>query len=320
MNPSLNGIKPPDVQALPQICDRISFIYLEHCQINSQDGAVTVVDENGVVNIPAAMISVLMLGPGTSITHKAMLLIGNSGISTIWVGEEGVRYYAHGRALNTRTHLLQRQAELVSNTRAHLSVVRKMYQMRFPNEDVSSLTMQQLRGKEGSRIKNVYRMESDQWNVPWNKRLYRPDDFKAGDEINQALSAAHVCLYGLAHAVITALGCSAGLGFVHIGHECAFVYDIADLYKAKTSIPVAFETVSLCKADLEKEVRKKMRLVFVEQHILEQMVHDIQSLLLADNSISETEDTINEAIYLWDNSLGELPHGISYSYMESDRQ
>ena len=59
--------------------------------------------------------------------------------------------------------------------------------------------------------------------------------------MNQALSAGNACLYGLAHAVITALGCSPGLGFIHVGHECSFVYDVADLYKAEITIPIAFE-------------------------------------------------------------------------------
>ena len=92
-----------------------------------------------------------------------------------------------------------------------------MYQLRFPNEDVSHLTMQQLRGREGSRTRNAYRQASKETGVPWNGRLYRPDDFAAGDSVNQALSAGHACLYGLAHAVIVALGCAPGLGFVHVG-------------------------------------------------------------------------------------------------------
>ena len=95
----------------------------------------------------------IMLGPGTKITHRAMELIGDAGVTVIWVGEQGVRYYASGRPLTHRAALLQRQAELVSNMRMHLNVVRQMYCMRFPNEDVSRLTLQQLRGREGARIK-----------------------------------------------------------------------------------------------------------------------------------------------------------------------
>ena len=145
-----------------------------------------------------------------------MELIGDAGVSVVWVGEQGVRYYASGRPLTHSAKLLMRQAKMVSSQRLHIAVVRKMYQLRFPNEDISNLTLQQLRGREGSRIRKVYQESAKKWNVKWNGREYRPEDFASGDSINQALSAGHACLYGLAHAVIAALGCSPGLGFVHV--------------------------------------------------------------------------------------------------------
>ena len=188
------GMIKPELTELPQISDRMSFVYLEHCVINREDSAVKVTDMEGDVFIPAAGITTLLLGPGCKITHRAMELIGDSGIGVVWVGEHGVRYYAHGRALNSHTRLLLKQAELVSNTRKHLSVVRKMYQMRFPNEDVSGLTLQQLRGREGSRVRTTYREYSKKWKIPWKGREYDPDDFMSGTPVNQALSAGNVCL------------------------------------------------------------------------------------------------------------------------------
>lgn len=303
------GMEKPDLYTLPQIKDRMTFLYLEHCQINREDSAITVKDERGVVHIPAAAISVLLLGPGSNITHRAMELIGDAGVSVVWVGEHGVRYYAGGRALTHRAGMLMRQAEMVSNQRSHLAVARKMYEMRFPNEDVSSLTMQQLRGREGSRIRAVYRRVSQQWGVPWNGREYDPDDFSASDAVNQALSAAHACLYGLANAVITAMGCSAGLGFVHVGHELSFVYDIADLYKAEVTIPAAFEMASKYQGEeLAPNVRRRVRDLLVEKKILERMVHDIRWLLEGDGDA----DTQRDAVYLWDEREGTVPNGISY--------
>ena len=179
------GMIRPDLQALPQVKDRMTFLYLEHCTLGRQDGAITVTDEKGIVQIPAAGISVLLLGPGTRVTHRAMELMGDTGVGAVWVGEHGVRYYAHGRPLTTHSQLLLRQAELVSNTRKHLDVVRKMYQLRFPDEDISRLTMQQLRGREGSRVRQVYRKASKDTGVPWSGRLYRPEDFASGDAVNQ---------------------------------------------------------------------------------------------------------------------------------------
>ena len=303
-----SGMIRPDLQALPQVKDRMTFLYLEHCTLERQDGAITVTDENGVVHIPAAAISVLLLGPGTRVTHRAMELMGDTGVGAVWVGEHGVRYYAHGRPLTTRANLLIRQAELVSNTRKHLDVVRKMYQLRFPDENVAHLTMQQLRGREGSRVRNDYRAYAKETGVAWNGRVYNPDDFSSGDAVNQALSAGHACLYGLAHAVIVALGCAPGLGFIHVGHERSFVYDIADLYKSEITIPIAFQTAAEEPEDLPAVVRRRVRDAMVSARILERMVHDIRWLL----SPAEESMELEEAIYLWDNQRGVVSNGINY--------
>lgn len=310
------GMPKTDVSELPKISDRMSFIYLERCRINRQDGAITVIDEQGIVHIPAAAITVLLLGPGTDISHRAVELIGDMGVSIVWVGEHGVRYYAHGRALNTKTNLLLKQAEFVSNTRRHLDVVKRMYQLRFKDESVEGLTLQQLRGREGSRMRAAYRNEAKRWGISWKGREYDAEDFFAGDAVNQALSAGNVCLYGLAHAVITSLGCSAGLGFIHTGHECSFAYDIADLYKAEITIPIAFEMAAAVEGDsreLDEEfasdVRRRVRDEIVKMHLLERMVTDIRFLFKDDKAENEP---FTDAVYLWDNRKGSVANGIQY--------
>lgn len=308
MSGQIPGMKQPDLSSLPQIRDRMTFIYLEHCDINRRDSAITVTDKKGIVYIPAASISVLLLGPGTNVTHRAMELIGDSGVTIVWCGEHGVRYYASGQPLTHRSALLVQQAKMVSHQRLHLDVARKMYQLRFPDEDVSKLTMQQLRGREGSRIRRVYQKSSKQWHVPWSGRTYDPENFEASDAVNKALSMGNACLYGLAQAVITALGCSPGLGFVHVGHDASFVYDIADLYKAEITIPIAFEAAGTNPADLERTVRHRIRDEMVKAHILERMVHDIQWLL----QDPEHPTPLKRAVYLWDNKAGMVENGRQY--------
>lgn len=303
-------MKKPELQSLPQIRDRMSFLYLERCLINRQDGAITVTDARGTVHVPAASLGVLMLGPGTNISHRAMELIGNSGICTVWVGEHGVRYYAHGHPLTHSSRLLIRQAELVSNVRTRVAVARKMYQMRFPNEDVSSLTMQQLRGREGSRVRAIYRHASKTTGVPWGGREYDPDNFGGSDAVNMALSAAHACLYGVAHSVIAALGCSPGLGFIHTGHERSFVYDIADLYKGAITIPIAFEVAAEQPEDIGPVTRRKVRDAISNGHILEQAVKDICFLFLENETAQAEKDA--DVLHLWDDKLGLVSHAVSY--------
>ena len=190
------GAKKAELPELPRIEDRVSFIYIEHAKVNRQDSAITVAESRGIIRIPAAMIGVLLLGPGTDISHRAVELLGDTGTAMIWVGERGVRQYAHGRSLARTTRFLVKQAKLVSNTRSRLAVARQMYQMRFPDEDVSRFTMQQLRAHEGARVRRTYRRLSQEYHVPWKRRDYNPENYEGGDPVNQALSAANVALYG----------------------------------------------------------------------------------------------------------------------------
>ncbi len=313
------GIKKPDLQALPQIKDRITYLYLEHCVINRKDGAITVADTRGIVHVPAASISVLLLGPGSNVTHRAMELLGDAGTTVIWIGERGVRYYAHGRPLTHSARLLIRQAELVSNVRSRVAVARQMYQMRFPNEDVSKYTMQQLRGHEGARVRAIYRKWSKETGVPWNGRNYNPNDFESGDLVNQALSMANYCLYGIIHSVIVALGCTPGLGFVHNNHDRAFVYDIADLYKAQITIPIAFIIAKKIPKDVEGETRRAVRDALSKYKILERATRDIKWLLLG-NDTKAFDDEIGDVgiINLWDDKVGTVKSGISYGKYEDE--
>lgn len=310
-NRRIPGAPPPELGELVRAEDRLSFVYFEHCVINRSDNAITVTDETGTRHVPAATLSVLMLGPGSSITHQAMTVIGENGATVIWVGERGVRMYAFGKPLTHSSAMLQQQARLVSNTRTRLAVARSMYQMRFPDEDVSQLTMQQLRGREGARVRRVYRECSARTGVTWDKRTYDHADFEAGNDINKALSAAHICLYGLAHATIVALGCSPGLGFVHVGHERSFVYDIADLYKAELSIPVAFETTAMRPDDIGAATRRRIRDAVYDLSIMKRMVRDVRGLLVGSDDVDGGEPE-GDHVGLWDGKDGEVAAGVSY--------
>lgn len=309
------GAKKPELSELGRVGDRITFLYLEHASVSRQDSAIKVLDSRGIVLIPVALISVLFLGPGIDITHQAMELIGDSATAVVWVGENGVRQYAHGRALNHSSKLLEAQAKLVSNNRSRLAVARKMYQMRFPGEDFSKLTMEQLRGKEGARIRKVYRKESQKTGVTWNRREYNPNNFEASTPINKALTEAHQALYGLSYSVIVALGASPGLGFIHTGHDLAFVYDFADLYKANYSIPIAFKTTQKYgKEDISSHTRLAMRDSFANGRLLLKMVADLKYIL----DVEDKKLTTNAVMNLWDNRVGLVKFGVQYHEINRD--
>ena len=305
------GPPPVSPSELVRVSDRISFVYVERCTIHRDGNAITVTDDRGVVHVPAATVGALVLGPGTRVTHQAMLLMAESGATAVWAGEQGVRYYAHGRPLGRTSRLLERQASLVSNRDTRLAVARDMYAMRFPDEDTTALTMQQLRGREGARVRRIYRANAERSGVEWKRRDYDPNDFEAGDSINQALSAATSCLYGMAHSAIVALGCSPGLGFVHTGHDRSFVYDIADLYKADSAIPVAFDVVAAEVDDIAGETRRRMRDRIFDQKLLPQCAADIKALLSADDQLEEP-DWEADVVQLWDDRRGGVASGQSW--------
>lgn len=256
------------------------------------------------MRMPAAYVAALMLGPGTRVTHAAMRLLSDSGTAVSWVGESGVRMYAAGLGPSRGGEVALRQAHLVSRVPDRLRVARQMYGMRFPDEDVRSATMQQLRGYEGSRVKRIYREHSVRTGVKWSRRSYRSGDaFAAGDDINRALSAAHVCLYAVCHAAIVGIGAVPALGFVHTGSAVSFVLDMADLYKADYSIPVAFDCVKAQLTD-ESDVRHAMRDRFRAGGLMKRIVADIQDLLEI-HTVQEGDG----GHFLWDDRSGTVSGG-----------
>lgn len=308
----MKGALPPTSQQLLRVEDRVTFLHLERCTVSRDSNAITATDQRGTVHIPAATISAVLLGPGTRVTHHAVMLLASCGVTVVWVGEEGVRYYAHGSPLATSTRLLEAQAEAVSNTRKRLSVARTMYEMRFPDEVVEGLSMQQLRGREGARVRSLYRQHSARTGVPWKKREYDPQEFTDSDQINQALSAAHSCLYGVVHAVVVSMGCSPGLGFVHNGHSRAFVYDMADLYKGEVTIPLAFDIVAEGSLDISGDTRRRVRDAMHTSDLLARCAKDLKKLLLPGDPF---ELDVN-VLHLWDERLGNVIGGVDYSEVD----
>jgi len=305
---------------LTRIGERISTVYVDRAVIGREDNAVTLLDAEGETHLPAAMVSALLLGPGTKVTHSAVRLLAESGTTVCWVGENGVRMYAHGVSTAHTSRYLQRQAWLVSDNKRRLGVARQMYQMRFPGENVSKLSMQQLRGREGARVRRSYRLHASRTGVAWSGRKYvAGKPFAAGDDINRVLSALNACLYGVCHAATVGLGASPALGFVHTGSAISFVLDIADLYKAMTTIPAAFDLMSEGATE-ESAARTRFRDLVVEQGLMARVVRDIQALLLGEDKATageEEPDGLDDEAdvhraQLWDTN-GAVPAGRNWA-------
>ncbi|GHJ28828.1 CRISPR-associated endonuclease Cas1 [Streptomyces hygroscopicus subsp. sporocinereus] len=297
--------------------ERLSFVYLERCLVHRDANAITAEDADGTTHIPSATIGTLLLGPGTRITHQAMSVLGETGAAVAWVGEHGVRYYAAGRALTRSAALAEAQAAKWANPRTRLAVARAMYRLRFPDEDPAGLTRQELLGREGRRVKDCYREHSLRTGVPWRGRRYTPGDFSSGDAVNQAVTAAAQCMYGIAHAVVSSLACIPALGFVHSGHELSFVLDIADLYKTEIGIPVAFDVAAEDDQDVGARTRRALRDRINQISLLDRCVDNIKALLLP-NATEESTAVDPDADRVVLHSDGGRQVHAGRNYAESD--
>jgi CRISPR-associated protein Cas1 len=268
-----------DLSQLPRVGDGWTFLYTEKVRIERADYAIELRDATGRVPVPVAALSVLLLGPGATITHAAVLALAEGGCSIVWVGEQGARFYAAGFGETRRAHHLEAQAVAWASKRRHGEVVRRMYTMRFPEGLPEEFTLEQVRGHEGVRVRDAYAAAARETGVAWNGRSYRRDDWGSADPVNRALSAANATLYGVCHAAIVATGFSAGLGFVHVGKQLSFVYDIADLYKVEITVPAAFRAVAEGTDNLESRVRRTCRDLFHRTKLLERIVPDLQRVI-----------------------------------------
>jgi CRISPR-associated protein Cas1 len=268
-----------DLHELPKLRDSMSYLYLEHGRLEQKYKAVEFVDEEGRTMIPAAALTVLMLGPGTSITHAAVRALADNGCLVLWCGEDGTRCYAQGSGETRKAYHLLRQAELASDAAQRLEVVLRMYGFRFGGQLDESLSLPQIRGLEGVRVREAYAEASRQYGVQWQGRRYDRQSWARGDPINRALSAANALLNGLCHAAIVSGGYSPALGFIHTGKQLSFVYDIADLYKVDVTIPIAFQVVGESPQDVEPRVRQACREAFKQHRLLSRILPDVDWLL-----------------------------------------
>ena len=306
-----------NLRELPKFRDSLSYLYIEHGKIEQEAKAIAWYGINGKVSVPVASLAVLMLGPGTSITHEAIKTLADNGCLVNWVGEENVRFYASGLGETRSSKNLMKQAKYWANPEKHLLVVKRMYIMRFKEKLGAELSLEQIRGKEGVRVRTIYAKASKTTGVAWKGRKYNRGKWGDADPINRALSAATANLYGLCHAAIISTGYSTALGFIHTGKQLSFVYDIADLYKTDTTIPTAFQVVAESEEKVESRVRHAMRDSMKKNKLLDRVVNDLD--MLFDTDDSSFEDYALDAAKpseLWDIN-GSVEGGVSYGSDDS---
>ena len=271
----------PPLKPLP-MKDRVSMVFIQYGQIDVLDGAFVVIDKNGVrKHIPVGSVACIMLEPGTRISHAAVNLAATVGTLLVWVGESGVRLYSSGQPGGARADRLLYQARLALDDELRLKVVRKMYEVRFGEPAPARRSVDQLRGIEGARVRAIYKVLAQQYKVNWQSRNYDRDQWDAADIPNRCLSAATACLYGITEAAVLAAGYVPAVGFIHTGKPLSFVYDIADLFKFDTVVPLAFRIAAKAPANPEREVRIACRELFRSEKLLARIIPLIEEVLAA---------------------------------------
>ncbi|BDM82868.1 type I-E CRISPR-associated endonuclease Cas1e [Acaryochloris marina] len=297
------------LRTLPKARDRISFLYFEHCRIEQDERAIAVFKGQDKFFVPCASIGTLLIGPGTSITHAAIKTLADNACEVHWVGSDSLRFYASGRGGSGKTDRLQHQVSLWADSLQRLSVVRRMYQFRFQKDLADDLTLEQIRGLEGVRVRTTYSQLSQSTGVEWKGRDYKHTDWNDADPINKALSIANSCLYAVCQAALNSVGYSSALGFIHTGKPLSFAYDVADLYKAETAIPAAFEAVAETFFELEPFVRRKCREKFQQHRLIRRIVKDVDQILEFGDPDAEAEPVC----FLWDDQLQWVEGGKNWS-------
>jgi len=284
---------PRDLHELPKLRDSLSYLFVEHCQIEQNELAIELVDKEGRTPVPVASLSVLMLGPGTRITHAAVMACAENGCTVLWCGEDHVRFYAAGMGETRKADRLLKQAYLVCDDAKRAEVAWRMYERRFGYRLDEECTLSQLRGMEGVRMRDAYAEASQTFGVPWTGRRYNRKNWHQADPINRALSAANACMYGICHAAIVSGGYSPALGFIHTGLQLSFVYDVGDLYKTEITLPVAFRVAAESPRDVEDRVRYACRDQFRESRLLQRILEEIDALLDLPVKLPEVPDDVD---------------------------
>lgn len=294
--------------ALSRVSDRLTFLYVDKCRIeqdeNGTHARIEISEEKGggslTTYLPTATIACLMLGPGTSISAPASAACARNGCAVVFVGSGAVRGYSTWSPLSGSTKLLEAQARASSNPDLRVEVAKRMFEMRFPDNVLPSgpISLEELRGLEGARMKAVYKMEARRRRLPnWRRRHNDYDGKGPLDPVNEALNHANTAMYGLCLSVICALGMSPGLGIVHSGNQRSFVLDIADLYKAEVTLPAAFRCAG--SANPGRDVMYALRDDFRLLRILPRIVNDIQELF---GDGSDATDWDVDELSLWNNA------------------
>ena len=268
--------------------DRHGLELLDRGALTVEDGCLRFVSagggavERGEYTIPHQSISLVMLGPGSTVSHDALRLLARHGAGLAAVGDDGVRLYTAPPLMPDFSNLARRQAELWADAnRGRLDIARRMYAFRLqeilPHRDIAVL-----RGIEGARVKALYANLAQRHGIKWNGRRYDRANPLAADLPNQAINHAASAVEGAAAIAVTATATIPQLGFIHEDSGQSFVLDIADLFRDDVTVPCAFRAVAAQKKAPGESIERLTRRITGEtlrkQGVIAAMIDRIKTL------------------------------------------
>jgi len=292
----LKGRLGLETARIPHV-DRHGLLWLSRGELCVVDGCLHFMRGRdsltpGLDQIPHQAVSMILLGPGSSVTHDALRLLARHGTLLAAVGEDGVRSYTAPPLMPDRSDVARRQAELWGNPRRRISVARHMYALRLgevlPHRDLDTL-----RGIEGSRVKNIYRLMADKHGIEWKGRIYDRANPEATDVPNQAINHAATAVQAAAAIAVQSVAALPPLGFVHEDSGQSFVLDIADLFRDTVTLQIAFTAAKRAEqADdsIDRLVRRAAAEVFRKQQVIDAMIVRIKQVLRMDEVNNGTGD------------------------------
>jgi CRISPR-associated protein Cas1 len=273
--------------------DRHGLLWLEYGKLSVEDGTLRFVAaqsetlDAGDYAIPYQAVSMILLGPGTSITQDVLRLCARHGTLIAAVGEGGVKSYTAPPLGQGRSDVARAHAERWADPKRRLDTARRLYAWRFgrvlPHRDIETL-----RGIEGARIKESYKLVAQRFGIIWHGRRYDRQNPNAADLPNQAINHAATFVEAAADIAVAAVGALPPLGFIHEDSSNAFTLDVADLYRIDITLPLAFSAVQAIqqkKSDLtiEREVRKRAARAFRQEKLIPRMIDRIKELFDVDD-------------------------------------
>jgi CRISP-associated protein Cas1 len=276
--------------------DRHGLVWLDRGRLEVESGCLRFITagggelEPGDYQIPHQGVSIILLGPGSSVTHDALRLLARHGCCLAAIGEGAVRFYTAPPLMPDSSVAARAQVTLWADPETRMEVARDMYALRF-DEIVRTRDIEVLRGREGARIKECYRLAAQRFRVPWSGRDYDRANPSAGDIANQAINHAAATMTAAASVAVASLAAIPQLGFVHEDSGQAFVLDVADLFRHDVTLDIAFGAAREAMDNgepIERLVRRRAARLFRQKSVIPVMIDRIKALLRLERSPEES--------------------------------